>query len=257
MKQKTRAKAGATRPASRKTRSRPKTTPTKSAGARKLPAGGEEGASTARTDDPKRMAGMIDILSREFPDARCMLDHSSPFELLIATILAAQCTDAMVNQVTPALFERYPTPEAFVSAPPEDLEKAIYKTGFFRNKAKSIKNCCQSLLERHDGSVPSTMEDLTALGGVGRKTANCVLGVSFGVPAVIVDTHVRRLARRMGYTEENDPDKIEQDLAGITPEELWTRMSHLFAALGRAYCAAKKPRCDACPVADLCPKILD
>lgn len=208
-------------------------------------------------DAVKRMAGMIDILSREFPDARCMLDHSSPFELLIATILAAQCTDAMVNRVTPALFEKYPGPAELADAPQEDLEKAIYQTGFYRNKAKSIKSCCRSLLELHGGEVPSTMEELTALGGVGRKTANCVLGVSFGAPAVIVDTHVRRLARRMGYTEESDPDKIEGDLARIAPRDAWTRMSHLFAAHGRTYCTAKKPRCEACPVAHLCPKIFD
>jgi endonuclease-3 len=203
------------------------------------------------------MATMVEILSGEFPEARCMLDHRSPFQLLIATILAAQCTDAMVNQVTPSLFDKYPTPEAFVGAPQDELEKAIYKTGFYRNKAKSIQSCCRSLVERHAGKVPSTMDELTALGGVGRKTANCVLGVSFGVPGVIVDTHVRRLARRMGYTEEADPDKIEQDLMEITRKDAWTRMSHLFAALGRTFCTAKKPRCDECPVADLCPKILD
>jgi endonuclease-3 len=200
---------------------------------------------------------MIEILSREFPDARCMLDHSSPFELLVATILAAQCTDAMVNRVTPALFETYPTPEAFANAPQEELEKAIYKTGFYRNKAKSIRSCCRALIDRHAGKVPSTMEELTALGGVGRKTANCVLGVSFGLPAIVVDTHVRRLAYRMGYTEETDPDKIEQDLMRIAPEQAWTRLSHLLAALGRSFCTAKKPRCEECPVSDLCPKILD
>ncbi len=208
-------------------------------------------------DDAKRMTGMIEILTREFPDARCMLDHSNPFELLIATILAAQCTDAMVNQVTRSLFEKYPSPAAYVEASADELEKAIYKTGFYRNKTKSIKSCCQSLIDKHVGKVPSTMEELTALGGVGRKTANCVLGVSFGVPGIIVDTHVRRLAYRMGYTEETDPDKIEQDLMKILSKEKWTRMSHLFAALGRTYCTAKKPACNECPVSDLCPKILD
>ncbi|MEJ2719886.1 MAG: endonuclease III [bacterium] len=203
------------------------------------------------------MVEMIDVLTREFPDAHCMLDHSSPFELLVATILAAQCTDAMVNQVTPELFKKYSTPKAFVDAPAEDLEKAIFKTGFYRNKTKSIKKCCESLIERHGGEVPSTMEELVALGGVGRKTANCVLGVSFGIPGIVVDTHVRRLSRRMGYTEESNPDKIEQDLMQITPEEEWTHMSHLFADLGRSFCVARKPRCDECPVTHLCPKILD
>jgi endonuclease-3 len=210
-----------------------------------------------RTDEAKRMARMIAILTREFPDARCMLDHSNPFELLIATILAAQCTDAMVNQVTKSLFGKYPTPDAYVKVSQDEFEQAIYKTGFYRNKAKSIKSCCQALIDKHGGKVPSTMKELTALGGVGRKTANCVLGVSFGVPGIIVDTHVRRLAYRMGYTEETEPDKIEQDLMKIAPKEEWTHMSHLFAAHGRAYCTAKRPACDECPVSELCPKILD
>jgi endonuclease-3 len=214
-------------------------------------------ASDSEAQDRRRVAGMIEILTREFPDARCMLDHSSPFELLIATILAAQCTDAMVNQVAESLFKKYRTPEAYANAPQDELEKDIYKTGFFRNKAKSIKNCCGSLLEKHGGKVPSTMEELIALGGVGRKTANCVLGVSYGVPGIIVDTHVRRLSYRMGYTDETDPDKIEQDLMKIVPKNEWTHASHLLAAHGRAYCTAKKPNCDECPVAHLCPKILD
>ena len=205
----------------------------------------------------KRITSMIEILTREFPEARCMLDHKSPFELLIATILAAQCTDAMVNQVMKSLFRKYPTPEAYVNAPQEDLEKEIYKTGFFRNKAKSIRKCCASLIERHGGKVPSTMEELIALGGVGRKTANCVLGVSFGIPGIIVDTHVRRLSYRMGYTGETDPDKIEADLMKIVPTNEWTHMSHLLAAHGRSYCTAKKPNCDECPVAHLCPNILE
>ena len=212
---------------------------------------------SSKGGEGKRITGMIEILTREFPDARCMLDHKSPFELLIATILAAQCTDAMVNQVTKSLFKKYPTPEAYVNAPQEDLEKEIYKTGFFRNKAKSVKKCCASLIEKHGGKVPSTMEELIALGGVGRKTANCVLGVSFGIPGIIVDTHVRRLSYRMGYTVETDPDKIEEDLMKIVPTNEWTHMSHLLAAHGRTYCTAKKPNCDDCPVADLCPKILE
>jgi endonuclease-3 len=215
------------------------------------------GASDRSAGETKRIAGMIEILTREFPDARCMLDHTSPFELLIATILAAQCTDAMVNQVSKSLFKKYPTPEAYVNAPQEDLEKEIYKTGFFRNKAKSVKKCCASLIERHGGKVPATMEELVALGGVGRKTANCVLGVSFGIPGIIVDTHVRRLSYRMGYTAETDPDKIEEDLMKIVPTNEWTHMSHLLAAHGRSYCTAKKPNCPECPVAHLCPKIFD
>jgi len=214
-------------------------------------------ASGREAEDRKRITRMIEILTREFPDARCMLDHTSPFELLIATILAAQCTDAMVNQVTKSLFRKYTTPGAYVNAPQDALEKEIYKTGFFRNKAKSIKKCCSSLIEKHGGKVPSTMEDLIALGGVGRKTANCVLGVSFGIPGIIVDTHVRRLSYRMGYTGETDPDKIEEDLMKIVPTNEWTHMSHLLAAHGRSTCTAKKPTCDECSVAHLCPKILD
>jgi endonuclease-3 len=227
----------------------PAKTPARATETAPIPGRGDDGA--------KRIVKMIEVLNAEFPDARCMLDHSSSFELLVATILAAQCTDAMVNQVTKTLFQKYPTPKAYLDAPQEELEKDIYKTGFYRNKAKSLKSCCASLIEKHGGTVPSTMEELTALGGVGRKTANCVLGVSFGIPGIVVDTHVRRLAARMGYTMESDPDKIEQDLMNIAPQKEWTRMSHLLAALGRSYCTARKPNCAECPVEHLCPKIID
>jgi endonuclease-3 len=210
-----------------------------------------------RADDAKRITQMIEILAREFPDAHCMLDHSSAFELLVATILAAQCTDAMVNQVTRTLFEKFPAPGDYADAPTAELEQEVYRTGFYRNKTKSLKKCCRSLIERHGGKVPSTMEELIALGGVGRKTANCILGVSFGIPGIVVDTHVRRLSRRMGYTEETNPDKIERDLMAIAPEHEWTHMSHLLADLGRSYCNARRPRCDECPVEYLCPKNLD
>jgi len=235
-------------PAARAERN-PAKTPARAAETAPIPGRGDDGA--------KRIAKMIEILAAEFPDARCMLDHTSPFELLVATILAAQCTDAMVNQVTKSLFRKYPTPKAYLDAPQEELEKEIYKTGFYRNKAKSLKSCCASLIEKHGGQVPSTMEELTALGGVGRKTANCVLGVSFGIPGIVVDTHVRRLAARMGYTVESDPDKIEQDLMKIAPQKDWTRMSHFLASLGRSYCTARKPNCAECPVEHLCPKIIE
>lgn len=227
---------------------------------RASPAGGRTagtGAAVAGMDDAGRIREMIGILSREYPDARCMLDFSNAFELLVATILAAQCTDAMVNEVTKTLFARYPTPRHYVDASQEELEQAIYKTGFFRQKTKSLKKCCQALLEKHNGEVPRTMEELTALGGVGRKTANCVLGNAFGVPGIVVDTHVRRLARRMGYTAHEDPDKIEADLAKIAPHEEWTHLSHLLADHGRQICAARKPLCPECPVEHLCPKILE
>jgi endonuclease-3 len=208
-------------------------------------------------DNGKRMRLMIETLSSEYPNAHCMLNFSNAFELLIATILAAQCTDAMVNRVTETLFKTYPSPQAFLDAQAEQLERAIYKTGFYHNKTKNIKKCCQALVDNHNGEVPSTIEELVALGGVGRKTANCVLGNVFGVPGIVVDTHVRRLANRMAYTAQSNPDKIEADLNEIVPEDEWTHVSHLLADLGRSYCDARKPQCDECPVEHLCPKILE
>ena len=207
--------------------------------------------------DSKRIEQMIEALRTEYPDAHCQLNFSNAFELLIATILSAQCTDVMVNKVTPELFEKYPNPQTFHAAPAEEIEKAIFKTGFYRNKTKSVKKACAMLLEKHNGVVPSTMEDLLDLGGVGRKTANCVLGNAFGTPGVVVDTHVKRLSYRMGYTSESNPDKIERDLMEIAPQEEWTLLSHLFGDHGRASCSARKPECDTCAVEHLCPKILD
>jgi endonuclease-3 len=236
---------------------------TKSRAKKTLAKVAKKGARPAKTrtkfrgmSDKKRVGMMIDVLGAEYPDAHCMLDFSSPCELLIATILAAQCTDVMVNRVTETLFKNYPSPQAFLDAPAEDIERQIYKTGFFRNKTKSIKKCCQALVDQHNGEVPSTMEELVALGGVGRKTANCVLGNAFGVPGIVVDTHVRRLANRMGFTVESNPDKIEMDLTEIVPMKEWTHFSHLLADHGRGDCDARKPRCDECPVEHLCPKIL-
>jgi endonuclease-3 len=210
----------------------------------------------AGKDQKVRVQMIQDILEREFPDAHCMLDFSNAFELLIATILAAQCTDAMVNQVTKSLFEKYRSPKDYLNVPDEELQQDIFKTGFYRNKAKSIKNCCRTLIEEHGGVVPATMEELISLGGVGRKTANCVLGNVFGIPGIVVDTHVLRLSRRMGFTEEKAPDKIERDLMKIVPEAAWTQLSHLLADHGRHTCSARKPLCDDCPVEHLCPKIL-
>jgi endonuclease-3 len=205
--------------------------------------------------DKTRAAKIIDILEREYPDAHCQLNFSNAFELLIATILAAQCTDAMVNRVTPELFEKYPTPKDFVDAPAKNIEQAIFKTGFYRNKTKSIKKCCQALVDDHGGEVPSTMDELVALGGVGRKTANCVLGNAFGVPGIVVDTHVKRIANRLGFTVESNPDKIERDLNAIIPENKWTQFSHLIADHGRGACSARSPRCDECPIEHLCPRV--
>jgi endonuclease-3 len=207
--------------------------------------------------DPKRAHSIIEILNAEYPDAHCMLNFSSPFELLIATVLAAQCTDAMVNRVTETLFRTYPTPQVFIDAPSEEIERAIYKTGFFRNKTKSIKKCCHALVEDHGGAVPATMEELLALGGVGRKTANCVLGNAFGIPGIVVDTHVRRLSNRMGLTSESDPDRIEVDLNSIVSRDEWTHFSHVMTNHGRVCCTARAPRCGDCPIEHLCPKIFD
>jgi len=208
-------------------------------------------------DDTKRARAMIEVLTGEYPEAHCQLNFSSAFELLIATILAAQCTDAMVNRVTETLFKTYPTPRSFLDAPAEEIEKAVFKTGFYRNKTKSIKKCCQTLVDEFGGEVPSTMEELLTLGGVGRKTANCVLGNVFQIPGIVVDTHVKRLSNRMGFSTQSNPDKIETDLNEIVPKDEWTHFSHLMADHGRSFCDARKPLCDECPVEHLCPKILN
>ncbi len=191
-------------------------------------------------------------LGATYPDAHCMLDHRNPFELLVATILAAQCTDERVNMTTPALFARYPTPAAMAGAEIEELEKLIRSTGFFHNKAKSIKGAAESLARRFPGRFPDTMEELLTLPGVGRKTANVVLGTCFGTPALIVDTHVRRVAQRIGLAVSNDPDEIEQELAGLLPREEWTGFSHALTFHGRKCCAARKPDHARCPIAALC-----
>ena len=205
----------------------------------------------------KRALNIIAALKKEFPDARCALDFDNPLELLVATILSAQCTDVRVNLVTPDLFKRYPTARDYVEAPVEDLEEAIRSTGFFRNKTKNIKKACETIVNEFGGEVPSTMERLLTLPGVGRKTANCLLGNVFGVPGIVVDTHMLRLSRRMGFTTQTNPDKVEIDLMALVPRDDWTLFSHLITSLGRSWCSARKPMCDECPVADYCPKILD
>jgi len=246
-------KAAAKKPAARKT----KTTAAKkrAQAVAKAPAKALARFRGMKAED--RALAMIDTLSREYPDTHCMLNYGNAFELLIATILAAQCTDAMVNRVTPDLFARYPTPEAFLPASDETIQEMIFKTGFYRQKTKSIKKCCQALVDTHGGEVPSAMEDLVALAGVGRKTANCVRGNVFDLPGIVVDTHVKRLAYRMGFTVETNPDKIERDLNAIIPEKQWTHFSHLLADHGRAVCEARKPLCESCPIERLCPKYLD
>lgn len=203
-----------------------------------------------------RRARAIDRrLAKAYPDAKCALDHKNPLELLVATILSAQCTDARVNMVTPALFRKYPNARALAAADPAELEHAIQSTGFFRNKAKNIRAACQILVERHGGKVPPTMEELLELPGVARKTANVILGNAFGVPGITVDTHLGRLSRRMGLTTHQDPVKVERDLAELLPPIEWTMFSHRMIHHGRRICTARKPLCNQCPVEDLCPKI--
>jgi len=200
----------------------------------------------------RRAGAIARRLARRYPRAAIPLRHSSPFQLLIATILSAQCTDAQVNIVTRALFDRYRTAADFASARREELERAIHSTGFFRAKARAIQNTSRLLLERHRGEVPRTLEELVQLYGVGRKTANVVLG-AFGVPGFVVDTHVRRLARRMALTAHDDPDKIEQDLMAVIPQPEWSVFSLRLVYFGREICTARGPRCPSCPLRDLCP----
>lgn len=194
-------------------------------------------------------------LAKLYPDAHCALHCENPLQLLIATILSAQCTDVRVNMVTPALFARYPDAQAFADAAITELEKAIQSTGFFRNKAKSIQACCRLIVEKHGGQVPATMEELVPLPGIGRKTANVILGNAFGVPGITVDTHVGRLSRRMGLTKHQDPVKVEHELMELIPKKDWTMFSHRMIFHGRQVCAARKPNCDGCGVAKDCPKI--
>jgi len=203
-----------------------------------------------------RAAQITAELAKEYPDAECALHHKNAFHLLVATILSAQCTDERVNMVTPDLFKKYPTPAAFVAAPIEAIEKAIQSTGFFRNKAKSIKAASQALVEKHGGKVPQELDAMVELAGVGRKTANVVLGVAYGkATGVVVDTHVGRLSRRLGLTKNDDPVKVEADLMAILPQSEWIDFSHRLIHHGRRICQARKPQCDACVLDDLCPKI--
>jgi endonuclease III len=200
-----------------------------------------------------RVKEIFEILDPLYTQEKTALKYQTPFQLLISTILSAQCTDKQVNGVTRVLFQKYLSPDDFLSAPISELEMDIRPTGFFRNKAKSIKGCCQGLVERYGGEVPSTMAELIKLPGVGRKTANCVLGAAFDVPGVVVDTHVKRLSIRLGLTENKNPDKIEMDLGKLLPEDRWRRFSDILIYHGRAVCKARKPDHAGCAVFDLCP----
>ena len=201
----------------------------------------------------ERIGPIIKTLKRQYPDAKCALEHADPLELLVATILSAQCTDARVNLVTKDLFRKYRSAEDYANANPEEFEQEIRSTGFFRNKTKSILGMAQALVDHHGGKVPASMDELTALPGVGRKTANVVLGNAFEVPGITVDTHVGRLVRRFGWTEETDPVKVEHAVGALIPRREWTQLSHVLIFHGRRVCHARKPACGACPVHRLCP----
>lgn len=193
------------------------------------------------------------ILRKIYPEVQTQLLHNNPFQLLVATILSAQCTDKQVNQVTPVLFKHLKTPADFAAAPLKTIEKLIRPTGFFHNKAKNIKNCALELLEQHNGEVPQTLEKLIKLPGVGRKTANVVLGAAFGIPGVVVDTHVARISNRLGLTVYKNPVKIEYDLMGLIPKKAWNDFCLQLIFFGRSTCTARKPKCPQCPLEKLCP----
>jgi len=204
---------------------------------------------------PDTVVKVLDILQKEYPDSRVTLDFKDPLQLLVATILAAQCTDERVNQVTKDLFKKYRKASDYAGADLKTLEAEIRSTGFFRNKAKSIIGCCQTLVQEFGGQVPRTLEELTSLPGVGRKTANILLGNAFKQQAIAVDTHVKRVTHRLGWAKSDDPDKIEFELMEVIPQNRWTLSCHQIVFHGRRVCMAKNPQCATCPVAKLCPKI--
>ena len=214
--------------------------------------------SASRAESPAerraRTRKILARLRREFPEAKCALDHESPLQLLVATILSAQCTDVRVNMVTPALFAKYHTAADYEAADPEQFQREIQSTGFFRNKTKSILGMAHALVERHGGRVPDTMDALVALPGVGRKTANVVLGNAFGKnEGIVVDTHVQRISGLLKLTREPTPEKIERDLMALVPRKDWTIFSHLLILHGRKTCIARRPKCESCRISELCP----
>ncbi|MEX2295585.1 MAG: endonuclease III [Gemmatimonadota bacterium] len=211
---------------------------------------GREGKAARK----ERASRIFELLADAYPDAACALAHRDPYQLAVATILSAQCMDARVNQVTPALFARFPDARALSRAGQDDLEGIIRSTGFFRNKAKNLIGMAREVVARHDGEIPRTMEELSSLPGIGRKTANVILGNAFGVDeGIVVDTHVRRLSNRLELSPHSDPVKIERDLVEIFPRDRWTLLPHLFIFHGRAVCVARRPRCDICALAPDCP----
>jgi endonuclease III len=211
--------------------------------------------AAVNTAERRRVASIHRRLAELYPDAACALVHENALQLLVATILSAQCTDVRVNLVTPALFARFPDAPAFAESEPAELEEAIRSTGFFRNKARNIRACCQAIVANHGGEVPGTLEELVALDGVGRKTANVILGNAFDVPGITVDTHVGRLSRRLGLSAHTDPEKVERDLMALIPGKDWTDFSHRVILHGRQVCFARKPNCAGCALERQCPKI--
>jgi endonuclease-3 len=202
-----------------------------------------------------RAKKIIALLYKLYPDAKCSLDSQSPFQLLVATVLSAQCTDVRVNMTTPALFARYKTPKDFAEADISELELLIRSTGFYKNKAKNIKAAARDILEKYNGEVPKTMDELFGLAGVGRKTANVVLGNAFGVPSMVVDTHVTRLSNRLGWVKIEDAVKIEKELMELVDKKYWTDLSHLLIYHGRAVCVARSPKCKICALFRYCPRV--
>lgn len=210
-----------------------------------------------QTERYARTQQIIRALSKAYPEPKCALNHANPFELLVATILSAQCTDERVNIVTADLFRKYRAPQDYLNVPQGELERDIHSTGFYKNKAKNIQGACQVLVEKHGSEVPRTMDELRALPGVGRKTANVVLGNAFGIASgVVVDTHVTRLSQRLALTEQKTAEKIEEDLIELVPEKHWINFSHWLILHGRAVCNARKPLCDKCQIEPLCPASL-
>jgi len=207
----------------------------------------------SRSAKRERLAAILDLLKGAYPDAKVGLDYTTPFELLIATILSAQCTDERVNIVTVGLFEKYRTPQDHLAVPQEELEEDIRPTGFFRNKAKNIQACCRELIDRFGGSVPNTMDDLVSLPGVGRKTANCVLSNCWNIPGITVDTHVTRISNLLKLVATTDAVKIEYALMDLVNQPRWNELNHLFITHGRRTCIARRPQCATCPISTLCP----
>jgi endonuclease-3 len=213
-------------------------------------------ADRPSSDQKTQSRRVCAALKRAYPEATCALTHANPYQLLVATILSAQCTDARVNMVTPDLFGRYPDPSSLARAQPNDLENLIRSTGFFRAKARNLLAMANQVVEKHDGEIPRQLDTLTALAGVGRKTANVVLGTAFGIATgIVVDTHVKRLAKRLGLTSRNSPEQIERELMEVVPRSQWVDLSHRLIQHGRRVCLARRPRCDDCALAAICPKV--